>query len=116
MAHDPARSPSCALVRDERGEWLPLDDELRESEAIVLIGGVRAAGAGAWDGGSRLIVPGLCPVGLALPGATAARAVVERLGVDLAVLWSESLSGAAGIWCGPGLEAEDAARAHATSA
>jgi nickel-dependent lactate racemase len=116
VRHDPDHSASCRIVRDESGEWLPLDDELRESEAIVLVGGVRLAANGTWEGGSRLIVPGLSPAGAAAAADVAARAAVERLGVDLALLWSESGAGATGIWCAPGLAAEDRARAHARGA
>jgi hypothetical protein len=113
VLHDPGRSPACRIVRGGSGEWLALDDELRESEAIVLIGGVRLAPDGTWDGGSRLILPGLSPAGEEPRDAHEARDAARRLGVDLALLWSESRAGTTGLWCAPGLAAEDRARAHA---
>jgi len=110
LAHDPATSPCFTPGLDARGNRIHLDDELREAEAIVLLGALAPAGAA---GLAALIHPGLAPADAA---ALDAREVAERIGVDLCVLWSEAASGAVEAWAGEGLAVEDRARASTRGA
>jgi hypothetical protein len=88
VAHDPVRSPCFRLGVTPGGLALELDDELREAEAVIVLG--RADGPG---GGHALVLPGLASASCAAAHRAAggspdeARAAARLLGVDHAVLW-----------------------------
>lgn len=108
LVHDPARSPTCRFGRAASGAAIVLDDELREAEAVVLLGPVTRA-AGAALGGSDLLAPGLAPAGAA---AVAPQDAARAVGVDAVLLWTRDAAGRRTWWAG-GAEAEAAAHAAA---
>ena len=99
MAHDPA-GPSFVAGHAPDGTPLELDDELREAEALVVVG--PAPRDGGLRGGPFLLCPGLASartalaweVVLARGGPRAAWALAlaceREARVDFAVLWDES--------------------------
>jgi nickel-dependent lactate racemase len=89
VVHDPVRSATAGFGRTPGGADVELNDELREAEAVVLVGPLRRCGARI-EGGADLIHPGLARAGdTRLAPDEAARIV----GVDAVLLWREDGAG-----------------------
>jgi len=100
FAHDPAGA-CFAAGRFADGAPIELDDELREAEAVVVVGHGSAAG-GVVRGGPYLLLPGLASAATRRAFAAARAAAGERAAlalalaaehavpVDLAVTWDPS--------------------------
>ncbi len=105
FAHDPLGA-HFAVGTSASGASLELDDELREAEAVVVVGPARA-GADGLEGGAGLLCPGVTSTATRAawaaartlaPGAAQAfsLAVEQAIPVDLALLWDASGAVAAG--------------------
>src|SRR5258708_4410351 len=100
IVHDPERSTHAPFPVPGWPAPLELDDELREAEAIVLVGEMSGDRALVRHGGPFAILPGLASRAsaeafrAASPDDATARArataAAEALGVDFALLWDEA--------------------------
>jgi hypothetical protein len=106
LAHDP-HGPCFVAGRTDGGEPVEVSDELREAEALVVVGPA-TGGPGECRGGPFILCPGLASSATAAAWAAAARALgaagafafaaeAERLlSVQLALLWDAAGRVAAG--------------------
>lgn len=93
VVHDPGAASPYSPGSVESVGPLGLDDELREAEAVVVVGRFSRGMAGAMHGGPALLLPGLADADTrerfrkAGAGDALSFAVLDHVEVDFALVW-----------------------------